>query len=143
MKPARVNRELALKALKLSRKNIVGDELATKLKVEPAQAEMLFRVGTLIEHYEGHKLSQREWDVLKVIVRVIAQNIFLGREYANTGDIDFAAGKRSGWCSQQIPGLSGMGLVSMPMRGQIYLTRAGWVLAWETGLIKPNWKVPA
>lgn len=143
MNPARINRELALKAVRLAHRNVVGDELAVRLKVEPEQALALVKAGVLIQRAEDTKLKQREWDVLKVVVRVLAQNILLGRDFAKTGDVNFAAGKRSGWCTKQIPTLTVIGLVEMADADKIRLTKAGWVLAWETGLIKPNWKVPA
>lgn len=135
--------ELARKALRLHRKNITGDELAHKLKVGPAEVDHLLSVATLIERAEGYQLTQKEADVLKAIARVVARNVMLGRYYTKTGDVDFAGGFRRGTCAKHIVALGVIGLVEMILADRITLTRAGWAFAWETGLIKQNWTVPA
>lgn len=133
----------AFKALRLSRKSITGDELARRLKVTPDRAELLVRVGHMIAQAESCRLRQREFDAFKIIVRLIARNTLMGLGYTKTGEVDFAAGKRAGWCARQLVGLSALGLVEMPRSPFVCLTRHGWCLAWEAGLIKPNWRVPA
>lgn len=143
MKPPAARTSDALRALRLYRKSIKGDELAHKLKVTPDRAELLVRVGELIERAESCRLKQAEFDALKIIVRLVARNTALGLSYTKTGEVDFAANKRAGWCARQLVGLSALGLVEMPRSPFVCLTRHGWCLAWEAGLIKPNWTVPA
>lgn len=136
-------RERALKAHRLASKNITGDELAARLKVDPGTARDLVRVGGLINYAELFRFPAKTHDRLKVIARVIARKVMLGFPYAKTSEVDFAAGKRSGWCSKAIIELVALGLIMMPDKGKIALTPTGWAFVWETGLIKPNWKVPA
>lgn len=141
MKPA--SRELALKAYRLSLKHIIGDELAARLKTDPDTARDLARVGSLIDAAEGLRLSERNLDMLKVIARVMARNVMLGLPYAKVKDVDFSAGKRTGWCGKCLVPLTAAGLIAMPQPDRVTFTAAGWALVWETGLIKENWRVPA
>lgn len=133
----------ALKAHRLALKNITGEELAARLKCDVETAIGLAQVGEMIAGAEDMRLTEREFNGLTVICRVIARNIMLNVGYAKASDVDFAAGKRSGWTGKVMLGLVASGLVVMPLPGRIALTRAGWALAWETGRIKRNWKVPA
>lgn len=135
--------ELARKALRLTRKGVIGDELAARLKADPDSAARLAAIGVMIEYAEGSQLSGKQADVMKVIARVIARNVMLGRDYAKSGDVDFAGGFRRGTCTKQLVALAALGLVEMVLLDRITLTRAGWAFAWETGLIKNNWTVPA
>lgn len=135
-------RDRALKAHRLARKNITGEELAARLKTGVEAAHDLARVGGLIARAEAMRLNQREWDGMKVIARVIARNVMLGRDWAKTSGIDFVAGKRSGWCARIVVDLAALGLVQMPMPGRLTLTNAGWAFVWEAGLVKRNWRVP-
>lgn len=136
-------RARALKAHRLTLKNITGDELAARLKCDPDTARDLARVGALIERAEHQRLSKRNFERLQVIARVIARKTMLGIDYAKTQDVDFAAGKRGGWCGKALVDLVACGLIVMPQPGRITFTAAGWALVWEAGLIKSNWRVPA
>lgn len=135
-------RASALKAHHLALKNITGEELAARLKVGLDAATDLAEAGAMIERAERMRLSRRQNDVMKVIARVIARQIMLGRDWAKTGEIDFAAGRRSGWCGKMLVGLTVAGLIAMPTAGRLTLSPAGWAFVWAGRLIKPNWKVP-
>jgi hypothetical protein len=136
-------RATALKAYRLSQKNITGEELAARLNCGREKAADLAYVGSLIKLAEDRRLTERQFDVLKVIARTIARTTMLGRDWVKPSDVDFAAGKRSGWCSRSLVSLTAAGLVRMVSDQHLSFTRAGWALVWEAKLIKPNWKVPA
>lgn len=135
-------RQRALKAYHLSTENITGEELGARLKTSADNAHDLANIGVLIERAEARRLPRRLRDVMKVIARVIARQVMLGRDWAKTSEIDFAAGKRSGWCGKVLVQLTSRGLIIMPQPGRLTFTDAGWAFAWATGLIKPSWKVP-
>jgi hypothetical protein len=148
-------RERALKAHRLASQNITGVELAKRLKVfeagrdprvalyDPDAAHALAQIGAFIYGAEQMRLSHKDFERLKVIARVVARQTMLGRFNVKTSDVDFAAGKRTGWCGKSLVDLTAAGLITMPVPGRIAFTAAGWVLVWIAGLIKPNWKVPA
>lgn len=137
-------RSRALKARHLARQKIIGEELAARLKCPLSNALYLLDIGALIEQAEASRLSKRERDVFKVICRVAARNVMQGTADAKIADVDFAAGKRrTGWCGKSLTGLTIAGLVVSTNPGRLRLTNAGWAFAWESGLIKSNWRVPA
>lgn len=136
-------RQRALKALSFKRQNIVGEELAARLKCPLPNAIFLLDVGALIESAEACRLTKHQRDVFKVICRVMARNVLLGTADAKIADVDFAAGKRrTGWAGKSLLGLTIAGLVVSTTPGRLRLTNAGWAFAWATLLIKPSWKVP-
>lgn len=136
-------RARALKAYRLFSKNITGEELAARLKLSVEAAIDLAQVGALIVRAEDMRLTQPQWDVLKVIARAIARNVMLGRDWAKTSDVDFAGGKRSGWCMKRVPALVAAGLIVMPQPMRLTLSRAGWAYVFEAKLILSNWRVPS
>jgi hypothetical protein len=141
MKPAQ--RDIALKAYRLVQKHITGDELAARLKTDPDKAADLAQIGAFINGAEKMRLSEYDYARLKVIARVMARSVALGQFYAKTSEVDFAAGKRAGWCGKFLVDLTALGFITMPAPQRITFTPAGWALVWATGLIKQNWRVPA
>jgi Mn-dependent DtxR family transcriptional regulator len=154
------DRDRALKAYRVSRKTGGGKELAARLKVENAEAaHRLANIGFRISGAEDYRLTDREWEAMKVIVRVEARRILQGHGSATTRDVDWAAGKYAGWCANVVARRlrklrdseqdhddllrKRFDLVEHSPNGHIWLTPSGWMLAWLAGFIKPNWKVPA
>jgi hypothetical protein len=153
----------ALVAYRLSKKSTGGKELAARLKVEnAAAAHALAEQGRQIHLAESYRLTEREWEAMKVIARTEARRIELHPSCSiKASQVDWAAGKRRGWCAYVIsrrlverpnegvgpegagPDRTYLGLVWHSRNGHMGLTPAGWAFVWSTGLIKPNWKVPA
>lgn len=131
---------LARRARHLTQKLITGEELARRLKVSPETAQALANVGCIIELAEANRLSRREREVMKVIARVTARKAMLEIDWCKTSEINF--GKRSNWCGKSLVELTAMGLITMPIKGRLALTGAGFAFVWEAGFIKPSWKVP-
>jgi hypothetical protein len=154
-------RQRALKAYRLSLKNITGEELAARMKCGRENASLLVNVGALISVAEAQRLTEREWQAMKAIARTVARFTMLVSDSVLLSDVDFAAGRRRGWCRRAIekrlitkpnthaPGWrplcrrgEGLGLLELYNPYRVRLTAAGWAFVWEAGLIKPNWKVP-
>lgn len=150
-------RKLALRAYRLRLKKITGDELAARLKVSTERARDLADIGANIVTAERCDLTRLEWEAMKALARVLARKVHLGEQLrCNARDVDFAAHKRTGWCwrivtkRMSVESLDGtvpidrLGFVHIMVdRRRLWLTAAGWAFVWGTGLVKPNWRVPA
>jgi hypothetical protein len=158
MTPA--SRILALKAYRLTLKNITGKELAKRLGVDSADLAGMHAIrGRMIVAAEGQRLTENEHLVMKTLARLEARRVALGHGTVTTPRVDRAAGKRSGWCAYTVDKRLRMarlpeeeeedasyrflGLVRHSTNGHIWLTLRGWAFVWEARLIKPNWKVPS
>lgn len=149
MTPA--SRLLALKAYRLTLKNITGKELAKRIGVESADLASTHALrGRMIADAEALQLTENEYLVMKTLAWLSARQIALASGSVTTPRVDRAAGKRSGWCVGVIKArlrYSGdtqcFGFVVHSHNGHIWLTRAGWAFVWEAKLIKSNWKVPS
>jgi hypothetical protein len=150
-------RELALKAYRLAQKHITGKELAKRLGVDSAAIanDHVLR-GSRIVAAEALRLTENEQLVMKTLARLEARRVDVVSGSVTTPRVDWAAGKRSGWCAYTVNKrlreargdekdecLYFLGLVHHSINGHIWLTRTGWAFVWAAGLIKPNWKVPS
>lgn len=119
--------------------------IAKRLKVEPDSAAVILNIGLLIEQCEAYRLTDNEMLVMTALARVEARRVALGHAVAKANQVDFAAGKRSGWSysvSKKRLLLGDLGFIIHTPAGHIWLTAAGWAFVWATGLILKNWKVP-
>jgi len=146
------DRDRALKAYRLSSKIEGGKALAAELKVESAAvARLLANTGYRIKAAESFRLTERELLLMRVLARVEARRTLCGASSPKSREVDWAAGKYRGWSAKVAEGrlakhnleTPGLDLVEHTQNGHIWLTPAGWAFVWATGLIKPNWKVPA
>ena len=149
-------RTLALKAYRLTQKNITGIELGKRLGLEAGIAAEHAVRGYLIAQAEALRLTANEALVMRTLARLEARHVALASgPHVTTPRVDRAAGRRSGWCRTTImrrlrTGTEAddllrnhfLGLVEYRQSGRIWLTNVGWAFVWEAGLIKPNWKVP-
>jgi hypothetical protein len=143
MKPA--ERRRALVAARLSKKHALGavGAVAKKLRVDESTAQAIMFKGLLIEQCEAHRLTDNEMLVMKALARVEARRIALGEKAAKANQVDFAAGKRSGWSWSIVKKRILGRLVGHTSSGHIWLTPDGWAFVWAAGLILKNWRVPA
>lgn len=149
----------ALKAHRLHLKGIGFPQIGGKLRLADANAAAaLVRAGDKIAEAEGFCLTHNERLALKTLARVETRNIELDTIAPKTRQIDFAAGKRSGWCAKVVDERLRMlrdfedadpqprdrlNLVwHSATNNSIWLTGAGWALVWEAGFVLRNWKVP-
>jgi hypothetical protein len=155
----RADRDLALKAARLFNRPMSHSDVAKKLRVDLEAGRTILNRGLLIEAFEGHRLTDNELVVMTVLARLEARRVHLGGPPPTIGQVDHAAGKRSGWAGKVVqkrlrtarPSDAGVrdianriGFVTFPNdAGLIWLTEAGWAFVWATGLILQNWKVPA
>lgn len=150
-------RKLSLKAYRLTQKNITGKELAKRLGLgaDEALASVHAVRGCLIVQAEALQLSEREFLVMKTLARLEARRVSLSASlgHITSARIDRAAGKRAGWSRSVIDGRLGKSpdgglqpdyFAFIHRQGEhVWLTQVGWAFAWETKLIKANWRVPA
>lgn len=155
MKPA--VRKLALKAARLSKRGNDTLAIARKLKIveprsdklglfDPGRAVAILNRGLLIEQCEAQRLTENEMLVMKTLARIEARRVERGEAVAKANHVDFAAGKRSGWCWSVVKKRLYSGALPFVVytpNGNIWLTAQGWAFVWATGLILKNWKVPA
>lgn len=142
-------RERALRAHRLLKKNITGEALAARMKVADGyEAHHLAHIGGRIIETEGWELTDAEWLLMKTLARVEARRIERGDGTPKCKDIDWAAGKHTGWCrhtvEKRLRHEARIGFVHYMPNGEIWLTPTGWAFVWATRLIrKPSWRVPA
>jgi hypothetical protein len=155
MKPA--DRKLALKAYRLAVKKLGNREIAVKLKLESTDtARDLAQIGYQIAAAEALRLTDNELLVMKTLARIEARRVEGGWGSPKTKEVDWAAGKRSGWTAYVVDkrlralrhsevsgGRERIGYVYHSPNGHIWLTPSGWAFVWATGLVLKNWKVPA
>lgn len=146
------DRKLALKAARIHKRmggntahGAAVETIARRLKVHPDRGVQILNRGLLIEQIEAHRLTANEMLVMATLARIEARRVSLGEAASKASAVDFAAGKRSGWCwsivNKRLTFLPHF-VVHTP-NGHIWLTPAGWAFVWATGLILKNWKVPA
>jgi hypothetical protein len=158
----RRDRDLSLKAARIHKRrggpNVDVLGIAKRLKVEPHAVAQILNRGLLIEQCEAHRLTDNEMVAMTVLARLEARRVHLGGPPPTIGEVDHAAGKRSGWTGKVVqrrlrtarPTDAGvrditnrLGFIAYPNdAGSIWLTPAGWAFVWATGLILKNWKVP-
>lgn len=149
-------RETCIAAHSLFNKNVGFAEIARRLKLPMVeQAYGLVRAGEKIVTAESYRLTESEMFVMRALVRAEIRAIETDKWPPKTKDVDFAAGKRSGWCAKVVearlrmeredePRGKRLGLLYLaPATRAIWLTAPGWAFAWDAGLILENWKVPA
>lgn len=120
--------------------------IAKRFKVSSHQAVTILNRGLLIEQLEAHRLTEPEMLVMKTLARIEARRVARGEAVAKANQVDFALGKRSGWCWTVVKKrLFGgeLPFVIYTPNGNIWLTAPGWAFVWAAGLILKNWKVPA
>jgi hypothetical protein len=157
MKPAA--RRQALRAARLHHRGNNTAAIAQKLRLRDSNvAGEIAHVGLLIQQCEAHRLTGPEQLVMETIARLEARRVALGGAAPAIGQVDHAAGKRSGWTGKTIakrlrsPRPSDAGVRDITNRlafiaypndaGRIWLTPAGWAFVWATGLIDNNWRAP-
>lgn len=149
-------RETCIRAHDLYNKNVGFPEIAKRLKLPMVeQAYGLVKAGEKIVAAESYRLTDNEMLVMRALVRAEIRAIETDKWPPKTKDVDFAAGKRSGWCAKIIeprlrmahegePSGNRIGLLYVGKSTRaIWLTPPGWAFAWDAGLILENWKVPA
>jgi hypothetical protein len=127
-------RHCALKAHRLMRRGLIGEDLARRLRTDVDSAYRLARAGALIADAEQCRLSPDALNCLRVIARVTVRNVMLGVHYARMHEVEFVGGKSKAFLQ-----LAANGLIAMPVQRRIVLTRAGWAFVWATGMIA-DWR---
>jgi|GEM_PF-5732362 len=153
------DRKLALRAHRIHKRTGGGvAAVAKRLKVDQGAASHLLFKGLLIEQSEAYRLTEPEMQAMTALARVEARRVALGESVPKANQVDFAAGKRSGWCGGIIAkrlrtlrdgddnatATSRLNLIVYPRdAGHIWLTASGWAFVWAAGLVLKNWRVPA
>jgi hypothetical protein len=143
-----VDRKRALTAARIHKRHGTAGGIAAiakRLRVNDDDAVLILNRGLLIQQCEAYRLTDDEMLLIKTLARCEARRVEQGQQAIKSNVIDFACGKRSGWCWSIVKKRlqdGALPFVVQTPNGHIWLTPAGWAFAWATGLILKNWKVP-
>jgi len=152
------DRKLAARARKLAKKGLSSVMIATELVRTPDEINALLFEGPAKDQAAKHWLTAAERDVIRTLTRCMVRCYEVGRGYPTIGEVDRAAGWRSGRTSKVIKkrlrrlrtdeastvaDVNRLGFVSYPRdAGGIWLTPEGWAAAELAGFVDEKWRVP-